>query len=40
MRYMHSSVETVDLQDVERCVDLLVRFAASVKDGEAFRVEI
>ena len=40
MRYMHSSVETVDLQDVERCVDLLVRFAASVKDGEAFRVDI
>ena len=40
MRYMHSSVETVDLQDVERCVDLLAGFAGSVKDGESFRVEV
>jgi putative aminopeptidase FrvX len=40
MRYMHSSVETVDMQDVQRCVELLVGFVESVKDGEKFRVEI
>lgn len=28
-RYTHSPIETVDLRDVEQCVDLLVAFAAS-----------
>lgn len=40
MRYMHSTVETVDLRDVDRCVDLLVAFVESVKEGDAFRVEL
>ncbi len=30
LRYMHSPVETVDLDDVERVVELLVAFAASL----------
>ncbi|QXD16111.1 M42 family metallopeptidase [Rhodocaloribacter litoris] len=40
MRYMHSPVEMVDLADVERCVRLLAAFARSVREEEAFRVEI
>ncbi|HET6569654.1 MAG TPA: M42 family metallopeptidase [Rhodothermales bacterium] len=40
MRYMHSTVEMVDLEDVERCIRLLTAFARSVQPGDTFRVEI
>ncbi len=34
LRYMHTPSELVDLADVERCVQLLVAFAESLKKGE------
>jgi putative aminopeptidase FrvX len=34
LRYMHTPSELVDLADVERCVQLLVAFALSLKKGE------
>ena len=40
MRYMHSTVETVDLGDVEHTVNLLAAFARSVKKDDAFRTAI
>ena len=40
MRYMHSTVEMVDLADVERCIDLLTAFAEAVRKQDVFRVEI
>ena len=40
MRYMHSPVETIDLEDVERCIDLLTAFARSIKEDDVFRAEI
>ncbi len=40
MRYMHSPVETVALEDVERCIDLLATFAQSIKEDDVFRAEI
>ncbi len=40
MRYMHSPVETVDLRDIERCIDLLAAFVESVKKDDAFRIEV
>ncbi len=40
MRYMHSPVETVDLEDVERCIGLLTAFARSIKEDDVFRAEI
>ncbi len=40
MRYMHSTVEMVDLQDVERCIQLLTAFVRSVQPGDSFRTEI
>ena len=40
MRYMHSTVETVDLGDVEHTVRLLTAFARSVRADDAFRTEI
>ena len=40
MRYMHSTVETVDLADVEHTVALLAAFARSVRADDAFRTEI
>ena len=40
MRYMHSTVETVDLADVEHTVALLTAFARSVAADDAFRTEI
>ena len=33
-------VETVDMKDVDHCIDLLVAFVKSVKDDEKFRIEI
>ena len=40
MRYMHSTVETVDLKDVESCVALLVAFVQSIGDKDNFRIEL
>ena len=40
MRYMHSTVETVDLHDVEHTVRLLAAFARSVRADDAFRTAI
>ena len=40
MRYMHSTVETVDLEDVAHAVRLMAAFVRSVKSDEAFRVQI
>ena len=40
MRYMHSTVETVDLEDVERCISLLTAFARSIQADDVFRAEI
>ena len=37
---MHSTIETVDLGDMEKCIQLLVSFARSVGVGERFAVEI
>lgn len=37
LRYMHSVVETADLRDLERIVDLLVAFVQSVTDDDDFR---
>jgi len=34
LRYMHTPSELVDLEDVERCVELLVEFASSLKKGD------
>ena len=39
-RYMHSPVELVSLQDLERIPELLAAFAASIKKGEEFKVKI
>jgi putative aminopeptidase FrvX len=36
MRYMHSTVEMVDLADVERCVALLTHFVRSIASKEEF----
>ncbi len=36
MRYMHSTVEMVDLADVERCIVLLTHFVQSVSSKEEF----
>ncbi len=34
LRYMHTPSEVVDLQDVERCVQLLVEFAKGLEKGD------
>jgi putative aminopeptidase FrvX len=34
LRYMHTPSEVVDLEDVERCVQLLVEFAKALKKGD------
>lgn len=34
LRYMHTPSEVVDLEDVERCVKLLVEFARALKPGD------
>jgi endoglucanase len=37
MRYMHSTVETIELQDVERCIQLLTDFVTRFRDLESNR---
>lgn len=39
-RYMHSPVEMIDLQDLEKIPRLLAAFCASLKRGEEFKVQI
>jgi putative aminopeptidase FrvX len=39
-RYMHSPVELVSLNDLEKIPQLLAAFAASLKKGEEFKVKI
>jgi endoglucanase len=39
-RYMHSPVEVVSLKDLEMIPELLAAFAASLKQGEQFKVKI
>ena len=40
MRYMHSTIETVDLGDVEHTVALLEAFVRSIKSDDTFRTKI
>ena len=40
LRYMHSTVEMVDLRDVERCVLLLTHFVRSVASKEEFLTKL
>lgn len=40
MRYMHSTVEMVDQEDVARCIDLLTAFARSLQTGDGFSAQI
>lgn len=40
MRYMHSTVETVDLRDVEHAARLLTAFARSLQAGDTFRADV
>ena len=40
LRYMHSTVEMVDLRDVERCVLLLTQFVRSIASEEEFIVKL
>jgi len=39
-RYMHSTVETLDLRDLQKAADLLAAFCADLKKGERFKVKI
>ena len=39
-RYMHSPVELISLEDLEKIPEILAGFAASLKKGEEFKVRI
>lgn len=39
-RYMHTTVEIVDLRDLQRGAQLLAEFALRLKKGQEFRVEV
>jgi len=39
-RYMHSTVEMIDLRDLERAARLLAAFCMDLKAGERFRVKV
>jgi len=39
-RYMHSTVEMLDLRDLQRTADLLAAFCADLKKGERFAVKV
>ena len=39
-RYVHSTVEMLDLRDLQRAVDLLAGFALDLKRGERFKVKV
>jgi putative aminopeptidase FrvX len=40
MRYMHSTVETIELQDVERCIQLLTEFVTRFTDSADFHQKL
>lgn len=40
LRYMHSTVEVVDLRDVEQCVELLTAFVHAIEPEEAFTADL
>ena len=40
LRYMHSTVEMVDLRDVERCILLLTHFVRSIASKEEFILKL
>lgn len=40
LRYMHSVVETANLNDVQRVIDLLAGFVESVAETDAFRLQL
>lgn len=40
MRYMHSTIEMVDLEDVARCITLLAAFARSIRPDDRFHAEL
>ena len=39
-RYMHTTVEMLDLRDLQNAVDLLAAFAMDIKKGERFKVKV
>ncbi|MHC4981918.1 MAG: zinc-binding metallopeptidase family protein [Planctomycetota bacterium] len=39
-RYMHSTVETLDLRDLQKAADLIGAFCADLKKGERFKVKV
>jgi endoglucanase len=39
-RYTHTTVEMLDLRDLQRVADLLAAFASDVKKGERFKVKV
>jgi endoglucanase len=39
-RYMHSTVEMLDLRDLQKTADLLAAFCLDVKKGERFKVKV
>jgi len=39
-RYMHSTVETLDLRDLQRTAELLAGFCLDLKKGERFKVKV
>jgi endoglucanase len=40
LRYMHSTVEVVDLDDVEQCIDWLTAFARSIQADDVFAATV
>ena len=39
-RYVHSTVEMLDLRDLQNTANLLAAFCADVKKGERFKVKV
>ncbi len=39
-RYMHSTVEMMDMRDITKSIDWLAAFALDIKDGERFKVDV
>lgn len=40
LRYMHSTVEVIDTEDLEHCIQLYVEVAKSLREDDSFRVEL
>jgi len=39
-RYMHTTVEMIDLKDLQHTADLLATFCLDLKKGERFKVKV